>query len=294
MVGSMSEITEKQFLDLLINLIGRLSHIAKTQRYRFRQKWEENFSQIDSKPHLIREIPFEKEKFMKDNEYRLKILKTVFNAFIDGFYAVKSLLETFYDEYFNSKIFKKSYSQEDQLRIKYIVAKEILGNLIQYNRMDHETIPLKYNIIARNYTLLKFNVKTDEDILKNMNKIFKKTPLSLEKIHSIMEEIQKDGLISIIKENETFSYKLESTLELSPEGEKLFNETLAELITWPISLWQSFYNIRELNITPSQIIPHHEFLSKILSHSSTQGFTSANYVFTNLIKYFEMVAQGNK
>jgi hypothetical protein len=157
--------------------------------------------------------------------------------------------------------------------------------------MDHETVPLKYNIIARTYILLKFNAKTDDAILKNMNKIFKKTPLSLEKIHSVMEEIQRDGIISIVKENEKYSYKLESNLELSQEGQKLFDETLAQLISWPTNLWRSFYNIRELNITPSQPIPHHEFLSKILSHSSTQGFAPANYVFSNLIKYFEMVAQ---
>ena len=286
----MSEITEKEFLDILTNVIEKLSNIAKTQRYRFQQKWEEILGHIEVKPHLIRQILFEKEKFIKDNEYKLKTLKTVSNAFIDGYYAIKSLLEALYLEYFNSAIFKKMYPQQDQLKIKYIVAKEVLGNLIQYNKMDYETIPLKYNIIARNYTLLKFNIKTDEAILKNMNKIFRKTPLSLEKIHSIIEEIQRDGLISITEENNQYSYKLESTLELSPEGNILYDENLAQLITWATNLWRSFYNIRELNITPSQPIPHHEFLSKILSHSSTQGFSSANYVFTNLIKYFEMVA----
>jgi hypothetical protein len=279
-------ISEEEFMALLAQVVGKLSNIAKTQRYRFQQKWEEYLAPLDEKPHLIRAIPFEEQKFLEDNAYRLKTLNTVSDSFVDGFYAIKSLLNALYYHFFTSSTFKEQYIEEDQLKIKYLIAKEILGNLVQYNKMDHESIPLKYNLLARMYTILKFNPKSDEAILKNMNKIFKKTPLSLEDIRTTMEKIHEDGLISINQEDQSILYKLKHDLELSEEGKKQYNETLEQLITWPTNLWRSFYNIRELNVTPPPSMKHHEFLNKILSRSATQGFSSANYVIKNLIKYF--------
>lgn len=274
---------------LLTDVIAKLANIAKTMRYRFQNKWEEYLGQITMKPHQIRLIPFEKEMFMNNYEYRIKTLKTVSNSFIDGYYAIKSLLEALYKEYLDSTLFKERYSIEDQIKIKYIVAKEILGNLVQYNMMDHETVPLKYNILARNYMILKFNAKNTEEIQKNMNKVFLKTPLSSEKIRDTMEEIANEGLINIEQQNNTQLYNLKDTLELSQQAQKVFNENLAQLITWPTNLWRSFYNIRELNITPGSSIPQYEVLKKVLSRSATQGFSSANFVITSLIKFFEVL-----
>lgn len=286
----MTEVNEKFFLERLYDVIRKLSGIAKTQNFRFQQKWNEYLSQIEVKPHLIRQIPLDKDKFISDIDYRIETLKIMSNAVADGYHAIKNLLKALYGEYFNSKIFKTKYSKKDQTKIKYLIAKEILGNLIQYNKIDHETVPLKYNILARNYTMIKLKSQNDEEILKNMNKIFN-DELDMETIRSKMKEIEKDGIISITKKDNENQYTIEDGFELSEEGQKKYNESLNLLINWPTNFWRSFYNIRELNITPSSQIKNHELLEEILSRCATQGFGPVDYVFKNLIKYFEEIKE---
>jgi len=133
--------------------------------------WDEHLKKFNDKPHKIRQIPLNEENFLKDIDYRIKILKIVEASQVDGFYAIKSILETIYNVYFNSDLFKNTFSLIDQKMIEYMTAREILGNLIQYNKMDHETVPLKYNIMARNYLLIKLNGQVDVDILENMKKL---------------------------------------------------------------------------------------------------------------------------
>jgi len=286
----LTEINKDVFLEKLYNVIKKLSGIAKTQTFRFKQKWDEYLSDVEIKPQLVRQIQIEKEKFLNNLDYRIKTLKVVSNAVVDGYYSIKTLLEALYNDYFNSKTFKTKYSKEDQIKIKYLVAKEILGNLIQYNKIDHETVPLKYNIIARNYTLIKLKGQNDTSILKNMNKIFN-DELDIKKIQSTMKEIEKDGIISIETKNGKNHYILEKELELSEDGSKKYSEGLHLLINWPTNFWRSFYNIRELNITASPSIKYHDFLNKILARSATQGFSPTDFVFKNLIKYFEKIRE---
>lgn len=280
---------EEQILERLIETIKKLSNIGETQRYRFQEKWNEYLDQLDSEPHLIRKIPFDEERFRNDLEYRINTLKTISDAFVDGYYSIKSLLKALYHNYFESEEFKTRYSQKDAIKIQYIVAKEILGNLVQYNKLDHKTVPLKYNIMARNYTILKMKPKTDTALLKNINKIFTKEPLLLSKIHQAMEEVEKDGLILIKKQDDGYIYELKEELTLSSEGENIYNQNLAPLISWPTQLWRSFYNIRELNVTPTENVRYHNFLQKVLSRSATQGFSPANFVMKNLKKYYTTI-----
>lgn len=282
----MTKATKDEFLDKLFKVIKKLAGIAKTQGFRFQDKWKEYLSDVNTKPHLIRPISLDEEKFFNDIEYRIETLKTVSNAIVDGYYSIKTLLQALYDDYFKSESFKIKYPHEDQIKIQYIVAKEILGNLIQYNKIDHKTVPLKYNIIARNYTLIKLKGQNDKSILSNMNKIFN-DELDIQRIQSTMKAIEQDGIISIQKKNGKNLYVLEKELELSDDAKKKYNEGLHLLVNWPTNFWRSFYNIRELNITPAPSIKHHDFLSKVLSRSATQGFGPADYVMKHLVKYFE-------
>ncbi len=286
----MTELSKKDFLQRLLDIVKKLSSIAKAQTFRFQQKWNDFLNEVEIKPHLVREISIEEEKFLNNIDYRINSLKNVSQTVIDGFYCIKTLIEALYKYYFNSNTFKQKYSEKDQLNIKYIVAKEILGNLIQYNKLDHEIVPLKYNIIARNYTLLKLKGQYDKDILDNMNKIFD-NQLELKKIQNIMEEIRGDGLISIEQKNGNYFYKLKNELKLSEDGEKNYNQYISQIIIWPTNFWRSFYNIRELNITPGPDVEYHDLLQKILSRSATQGFGPTDFVFKNLIKYYEKIKQ---
>ncbi|MFX0072634.1 MAG: hypothetical protein ACFFAO_16240 [Candidatus Hermodarchaeota archaeon] len=285
----MTHVSEQEFLEKLTNVVHKLASIANTQGSRFSNKWHEYLAPLDNSPHKIREIKFDKTKFKQEIEYRIDIIKKVEACFVDGYYAIKTLLETLYNLYFNdSKLFIKDFSKEDQNILKYFVAREILGNLVQFNQMNHESVPLKYNIIARNYLLIKLKGQMDYEILENMKKLQMKY-LTLEKINETMEEIELDGIILITKKDRNFFYELNNELKLSQNGKDKYNKSLRALIEWPTQFWRSFYNIRELNVELDNKTPHFDFLNKILSRTATQGFSAADYVFKNLIKYYEQI-----
>jgi len=288
----MTTVTGKEFLTKLMNVVKKLEVLANTQGYRFKTKWKEYLNPVNDKPHLVRQIKLDKEKFIEDIEYRIKILKEVEQAFEDGFHSIISLLKTLYSSYFQDdcKLFKKNYSEEDQLILKYYVAREILGNLVQFNRLEHESVPLKYNIIARNYLLIKMNGQKDSEILENMKKLQMEN-ITLEKINNLMEEVEAEGLVTKSKKGENYFYELKKELKLSDVGEKYYEQTLYPLVEWPTQFWRSFYNIREINVTIDNDSPHHEFLNKVLTRSATQGYLPVAFVFKNLIKYYEEIKE---
>ncbi|MFW9896791.1 MAG: hypothetical protein ACFFD7_13380 [Candidatus Thorarchaeota archaeon] len=282
----MTEVSEEEFLIKLLDVVHKLSNIVKTQSYRFKSKWDEYLKSLNDKPYTIRQIPLDKEKFLSDIDYRIKVLKNVENAAADGFHSIKTLLETLYRKYFESDLFKSEFSEEDQLILKYFVAKQILGNLIQYNKMDHDSVPMKYNIMARNYTLIKLKGQKDTEVLDNLKKLNIKD-IELADLNEIMKEVKSDGIISIKKEGKNNFYELIKEFELSPEGKKQYIRGLQPLVDYPTGFWRSFYNIRELNVTLDESCTHQETLNKILVKSATQGFGPTQYVFKNLVKYYE-------
>jgi hypothetical protein len=284
----MTEVSEEEFLKKLLDVVNKLSKIAKTQSYRFKKKWDEYLKPLKIKPHIIRQMPLDKNKFLTDIDYRIKVLKNVENAVVDGFHSIKLLLQTLYDKYFDSELFKKDFSEEDQLILKYLTAKQILGNLIQYNKMDHESVPMKYNIMARNYTLIKIKGQTDTEILDSLKKL-NITDIKLADLNNIMKEVKSEGIITIKKKGKNNFYELKRELILSQDGKKQFNQVLRPLVDYPTGFWRSFYNIRELNVTPDENCIYQEFLMKVLTKSATQGYAPTQYVFKNLVKYFEKI-----
>ncbi|MFX1503378.1 MAG: hypothetical protein ACFFDH_20615 [Promethearchaeota archaeon] len=288
----MTKVSEQEFLNKLLEVVNKLSNIVKTQSPRFKKKWDEYLEPLKEKPHLIRQILLDKDKFLKDVNYRIKVLKNVEQATLDGFHLVKTLLQTLYNSYFSSDLFKKDFSQDDQLILQYFVAKEILGNLIQYNKLDHESVPLKYNIIARNYTLIKLKGQMNTEILDNLQKLNIKD-VKLSDINNIMKEIEIDGIINISKKGKNYFYELKRELELSKDGKNYYSQVLQPLVDFPTLFFRSFFNIRELNVSLDQNIEYHDFLQKILLKTATQGFSPTNFVFRNLVKYYEKIKEGS-
>ncbi len=286
----MTKVTEQEFLTKLLDVVHKLSNIAKTQSYRFKKKWDEYLKPLNDKPHIIRQIPLDKTKFLNDIDYRIEVLRIVENAVVDGFHLIKSLLQTLYDNYFNSELFKNDFSEDDQLVLKYLTAKQILGNLIQYNKMDHTSVPMKYNIMARNYTLIKLKGQTDTEILDSMKKL-NITGLKPADLNTIMKEVKSEGIITIKKKGKDNFYELKKELVLSQQGRKQYNQVLQPLVDFPTGFWRSFYNIRELNVTPDENCTHQDFLMKVLSKSATQGYTPTHYVFKNLVKFYEKIKE---
>ena len=286
----MTEVSEDEFLNKLTEVVHKLSNIAKTQSYRYKKKWDEYLKPLNDSPHVVRQIVIDKEKFQSEINYRINVLKNVEQAIVDGIYSIKSLLQTLYSSYFDSELIKKDFSEEDQLILKYLVAKEILGNLIQYNKIDHDSVPLKYNVIARNYTLVKLKGQTDAEIHDSLMKL-NVTNVKLADLTKIMKEIKEDGIIKIKKKGKNYFYELNKELELSKEGKLQYSKALKPLVDWPTGYWRSFYNIRELNVTPDKNCKHRDFLIKVLVKSATQGYAPTHYVFKNLVKYYEKIKE---
>ncbi len=286
----MTNVNEEVFLNKLYEVVYKLSTIAKTQSYRFKKEWDENLESLKEKPHLIRQIPREKERFLTDIDYRIKILNIVKLTFEDGVNSIKSLLNALYNSYFNdSDIFTSSFTEQDQITLKYLVAKEILGNLIQYNQLDHKTVPLKYNILARSYLLIKFKGQRDTEILENLKKI--NIDLKLSKLNKIMKEIISDGFLNKTKKGRYLYYHLQQELDLSEEGKKTYNQTIRPLVDWPTLFYRSYYNVRELNVTVDGDVKYPEYLNKVLLKAATQGYLACHYIFNNLIKYYEKLKE---
>ena len=289
----MTSVTEKEFEEKLYEVVSKLSSIGNSQTYRFKTKWDNYLGSL-GKPHLVRTINVEKKKFLYNIEYRIIVLKNLEQALADGFYTIKTLLQILYKTYFNdSEQLKRDFSVSDQKILKYMVAKEILGNLIQYNRLDHESVPLKYNIIARNYVMMKLREVDDLQILSNLKKL-NINNVELGDLRNIMKEIEKDGIITIVEKDKNYIYKVKKELELSKKGKENYMKHLEALILWPTQFWRSMYNIRELNVTPDNECENRDFLQKVLSKSATQGFSPAYYVFQNLIKYYEKIKEDFK
>ncbi|MHA1196945.1 MAG: hypothetical protein ACTSRH_13990, partial [Promethearchaeota archaeon] len=165
------------------------------------------------------------------------------------------------------------------------VAVKILGDLVQYNKMDHETVPLKYNILARNYTMLKLTEQKTMDILERMKKVNIK--LTKSEVETLLDEIIQDGFIIKKKKNNLNYYSLAKELELSDEGKIKYNQSLRSIIEWTTGIWRSLFNVRELNLTIADDKKRADILNKILSKAAIQGYAASHYVFSNLIKYYE-------
>ncbi len=286
----MTNVNEEVFLNKLYDVVYKLSTIAKTQSFRFKKEWDENFESLKEKPYLVRQIPVEKERFLTDIEYRIKILNTVKLSFEDGVHSIKSLLNALYHSYFNdSDIFTSSFTEQDQITLKYLVAKEILGNLIQYNQLDHKTVPLKYNILARTYLLIKLKGQRDTEILENLKKI--NIQLKLSKLKKNMEEIISDGFINKTKKGKYHYYHLQQELDLSEEGKITFNQTIRPLVDWPTLFYRSYYNVRELNVTVDGDCKYPDYLNKVLLKAATQGYIACHYIFNNLVRYYEKLKE---
>ena len=284
----MTILDEHVFLNRLYEVVSKLSGIAKTQSYRYKNEWDGYLKEFNQNPHLVRQIQVEKEKFLADIDYRINVLNDVRLAFEDGFHSIKTLLVTLYQSYFNdSKKFKQDFSSQDQLILKYFVAKKILGDLIQYNELDHESVPLKYNLIARNYVRMKLKELRETEILENLKRI--KIEMSLSKLRKILKENVKDGIIKKVKKGRYIYYTTQGELELSEAGNNKYNQTIRPLVEWPTLFWRSFYNIREINITVEGNSTRLDYLNKTLEKAATQGYAASHFVVQNLIKYYEKI-----
>ena len=134
----MTNVSGESFLLRLYDVVYKLSRNAKILSSNFKKEWDKNFAYLNQTPKMIRQIPVVKEQFLNDIDYRIEILDTVRLSFEDGLNTIRFLLNILYNHYFkDSPQFKKDFDENDQLILKYLVAKEIFGGIPEYVQFDH-------------------------------------------------------------------------------------------------------------------------------------------------------------
>lgn len=276
------------FLKKLYEVIYKLSAFSKTQFPRFTKLWNIYFFKSKINPHIPRQIKLNKEKFLTDNEYKAQILRITENAIVDIFYSIRSIVEALYNKIFpNPDLFLKDFSEDDQKILPYLCAKDLYGKLLEFLKLEHNITSTKYLIIGKNYLLLKLNGMSNAEILNSLEK--SEISIKYYKLNKIMQEIEGERIIKVERKGRTKIYTLNKDLVLSSDGQKKYNQFFYPLLEWSTQIWRSFYNIRELNITPPSEYKWRSYLEKVLPRSATQGFNATHYVMKNLAKYYEML-----
>ena len=165
----LGEINKKKidlFLLTLWKIIKKDKAFIQSQMPRFTKLWGQHLAEIEPAPHTIREIPVSKIDFFENDQKKLIILRKLEISLVDGYYAVKSVVETLFVKYFqDSELFLNNFKESDRIHAKYIAAEALLGALLQFISSENELVPLKYLIVAKNRSMLKLKGLTDKRIL---------------------------------------------------------------------------------------------------------------------------------
>ncbi|MFX1489125.1 MAG: hypothetical protein ACFFBI_08260 [Promethearchaeota archaeon] len=283
----MTHVSRESFLLKLYEVVCKLSRNAKILSSNLKKEWDKNFAYLNQTPKVIRQIPIVKEKFLNDIDYRIEILDIVLLSFEDGLNTIRFLLDVLYNHYFkDSPQLKEDFDENEQLILKYLVAKEIFGSIPKYNQFDHDIVPLKYKILACIYKKIKLlKGQKDAEILEKLKRI--KIELEIDELNKIMDEIVEDGFLNKTRRENYFYYDLKSELLLSNDGSSVYKRTIKQLVKWPTGLWEYYYDIRELNVTVDNEIEYSDRLNNILVRAAIQGYSACHYVFENLVSYYQ-------
>lgn len=293
--------TNDIFLKTLWEILDKESNYVKTQVPRFNKLWGQFLIEIEPEPHQIHQLVISKQAFDESIQNKIQYLKDLEVTLIDGYYAVKSVVSTFFTKYFqNSPKFLTDFKEEDRESVIFLTAEILIGSLLQFLTTEKEILPLKYIVIALNKSLLKLKGLTDEKILEKLRSNGFES--SIETIHQLMDDLIKRGYIekSALTEEDKlkgkegqFFYKWNQNKDftLSPETNIVFKGKIVPILEWAIELWRTMFNLRELNVDILDSYKWKTFLEKTVKKSATQGFMTAYWVIKNIRKYYEMVLE---
>lgn len=277
------------FIDSLYEVTAKTSAFLKTHAPRYQKLWAEFYAQWDPHPPSIRQVTVDKQRFYQDLAYRVEVLQVLEKAMEEGLEAIKHVLTTTYgkmlvDEAELGKVFPPA----DIKLLGYRVADKLISVLQRMISLAPSDVPIRYIIVAKTKAMLKLSPMSDEEVQKALTAA--NIPCTLEAVRKTFAELEREQLAQVDRTVPTREvYTKLKEFKLSGPSEVNFAQKILPILDWCIQLWQSFYNVRELDVK----IPDHTqwktHVAQITAKAATQGFTNAHYVIKHLADYFEAV-----
>ncbi len=292
----MSSDSEDLFTKTLWTIIKRESSLVNTHYVFFEELWEASFKEINPNPHTMRRFKVSRNQFNDSIKGKIELLSSLEIALIDGYYLIKDIVSTLFNNYFrSSRQFARDFHRKVRDPIRYMTAEKFIGSLLQFISGEQDLIDKKYIVVALNKSMMKLKGLSDTKIIKKLES--NGFIISKHQLQIVMYDLEDHGVIEkhrIRKKDEeiygpgTYFYKWIMDFNLPLESKKLYNKKIAKLVDWSIQLWRSLYNIRELHLEVPSDYPNRDFLVKTLQKAAIQGFKSTWWVIKNIKKYYEM------
>ncbi len=277
------------FIDSLYGVITKTSAFLKTHAPRYQKLWAEFYAQWDPHPPSIRLVTADKQRFYQDLAYRAEVLRITEKAMEEGLEVIKHVLTTTYakmllDEAGLGKLFPPA----DIKLLGYRVAEKLISVLQRMISLASSDVPIRYIIVAKTKAMLKLSPMSDGEVQKALTSA--NIPCTLEMVRQTFADLEREQLVQVDRKTPSREVYIKlKEFKLSVQGEVNFTQKILPILEWCIQLWQSFYNVRELDVKipdPTQWKSHVE---QITAKAATQGFTNAHYVIKHLADYFEAV-----
>jgi len=277
------------FLDSLYGVVGKTSAFLKIHAPRYQKIWAEFYAQWDPNPQSICIVTVNKLRFYQDLTYRVEVLRVIEKAMVEGLQAIKRVLITTFGRMLPDEAgLGKIFAPADVKLIGYRVAEKLIGVLQRMISLASCDVPIQYILVAKTKAMLKLSPMTDEEILKGMTSA--NIPCTLEAVRNTFARLERGGLVQVDRKNPKQEiYANLKEFKLSAQSEATFTQKFLPVLDWCIQLWQSFYNVRELDVKIPDHIQWKSHVEQITAKAATQGFTNAHYVIKHLADYFEAV-----
>jgi len=272
------------FMEALIYVANHLKTTAKIQIPGFIEMWNERFSEFTIKPTPF--VPFEmdKDQFRTDSEYRISVLEQINEAQKITFQLIADSMVLIFNEYFGSPQLALDFpNPDDQVNVCFKIAEMYLGSLGEAIYLNQQKVPIGYILFSHQYYNFKKGV-SKEGIIQNISKSSLK--ISEAQIDETLGGLIQMGLLSEKQTEAGNIYILEKDIQLTPEGEKMFNEKFKIFIEKAMGLYRTMYDVRTLDTKIPESYPMRAYISETVKRAATQGFTTAVQVIHFIIQYY--------
>jgi hypothetical protein len=278
-------------LDSLYGVVAKTSAFLKTHAPRYQKLWADFYAQWDPNPQPIRMVTVIKPRFYNDLAYRVAVLRVLEGAMVDGLEAIKHVLTTTYGKMLLDTVgLEKVFSPADVKLLGYRVAEKLIGVLQRMISLASSDVPIRFIIVAKTKAMLKLSPMNEGEVEKVLTAA--NIPCWREAVRKTFAELEHDNLVQVDRTDPSMEvYGKLKEFKLSNPGETVFAQKILPILDWSIQLWQSFYNMRELDV---KIPDHYQWkthVEQITTKAATQGFTNAYYVIKHLADYFEASQQ---